>query len=213
MGLTIREIIAPTDIQLRQLAQVAVLAFEGDPFVEISTAGDATLSFPYHLAQITGASRVGKILVAQDRDELVGFATYTPHGTGLFGVNNESMQSFLNHCPNTLKVWWTEQFLPAYPENTAKFLGADVKNAWHFQLLAISPKHQGKGVGSSLLIAGRESFHTQGISLYLETQKIENIILYKKLGFKVRGTAVTESGGRQFFLTTMFSQSPKAARL
>jgi GNAT superfamily N-acetyltransferase len=67
------------------------------------------------------------------------------------------------------------QFLPSYSESAHKFIGDDLKNAWHFQLLAVSPRYQGKGVGSSLFLTGRDFFYSQGVSLYLETQKAENV--------------------------------------
>ncbi len=61
---------------------------------------------------------------------------------------------------------------------------------WYLALLGTDPKHQGRGVGSSVLgpVLGRADL--EGIPAYLETQKSENVPWYRRHGFDV----VTSSG-------------------
>mmetsp|Transcript_18505 Transcript_18505/g.43137 ORF Transcript_18505/g.43137 Transcript_18505/m.43137 type:complete len:267 (+) Transcript_18505:106-906(+) len=54
---------------------------------------------------------------------------------------------------------------------------------WHVQNLAVSPDHQGKGIGRKLLEAARRLCAANGGSLYLECHD-ENFPFYDKMGYE-----------------------------
>ena len=56
----------------------------------------------------------------------------------------------------------------------------------HLLIMGVSQEFQGKGFGKKLLRALIEKAQTEKKSLYLETQKEENITFYEKHGFSVK---------------------------
>lgn len=56
---------------------------------------------------------------------------------------------------------------------------------YHLGPLAILPEMQGQGVGSALLQHFCQLVDAQGAVAYLETDKEENVTLYKRFGFEV----------------------------
>jgi ribosomal protein S18 acetylase RimI-like enzyme len=56
----------------------------------------------------------------------------------------------------------------------------------HLLMMGVSQKFQGKGFGGKLLRALIEKAQTEKKSIYLETQKEDNINFYEKYGFSVK---------------------------
>ncbi|WP_319782562.1 GNAT family N-acetyltransferase [Oceanisphaera sp. IT1-181] len=57
---------------------------------------------------------------------------------------------------------------------------------WHLGPLAVAPNHQRQGIGRALMeVAINEA---NGVSLYLETDKLSNVLFYQKLGFHITAT-------------------------
>ena len=56
---------------------------------------------------------------------------------------------------------------------------------WYLGLLAVDPRHQGKGHASALLRPVLEILERAKMPCYLETHKKENVALYEHFGFRV----------------------------
>ncbi|MBN1801409.1 MAG: GNAT family N-acetyltransferase [Candidatus Lokiarchaeota archaeon] len=56
---------------------------------------------------------------------------------------------------------------------------------WYIQNLAVKPKEQGKGHGSSLIRAMFKRIDPEGLPIYLETNNERNISLYRRHGFEI----------------------------
>ena len=56
----------------------------------------------------------------------------------------------------------------------------------HLLIMGVSQEFQGKGFGRKLLRALIEKAETEKKSIYLETQKEENVTFYEKYGFSVK---------------------------
>jgi len=56
---------------------------------------------------------------------------------------------------------------------------------WYLGLLAVDPRHQGKGYASALLRPVLEKLAGERMPCYLETHKKENVTLYEHFGFRV----------------------------
>jgi GNAT superfamily N-acetyltransferase len=69
---------------------------------------------------------------------------------------------------------------------------------WYVVCLAASPKHQGKGVGSSLLAVTASLADRDGLQSYLETSGISNKDFYSRKGYEVLGTLESEKYGFNF---------------
>ena len=56
---------------------------------------------------------------------------------------------------------------------------------WYLWVLAVAPKHQGKGFASQLLRGMLPRIDREGLPVYLETEGEKNVAIYKHFGFKV----------------------------
>jgi len=56
---------------------------------------------------------------------------------------------------------------------------------WYLLLLAVDPKHQGKGYASQLLNEMLNVIDGEGLPCYLETEGNQNVSIYQHFGFKV----------------------------
>ena len=56
---------------------------------------------------------------------------------------------------------------------------------WHYGPFAVLPERQGQGIGSQLLTYFCKRVDGVGAAAYLETDKAENVTLYKRFGFEV----------------------------
>jgi ribosomal protein S18 acetylase RimI-like enzyme len=57
----------------------------------------------------------------------------------------------------------------------------------YLHVVGVSPEHQGRGLGRSLLLPALRRFDQQGEPAYLETFKPSNVPFYEKLGFRSVG--------------------------
>ncbi len=58
---------------------------------------------------------------------------------------------------------------------------------WYLPLIGIDPKHQGKGLGGTLLAHVTEICDRDGVPAYLESSNPRNITLYERHGFEITG--------------------------
>jgi predicted N-acetyltransferase YhbS len=58
----------------------------------------------------------------------------------------------------------------------------------YLALLGVDPSAQGQGIGRKLLQPRLDDCDANGVSIYLETQKQENLAYYGRFGFSVRDT-------------------------
>jgi ribosomal protein S18 acetylase RimI-like enzyme len=56
---------------------------------------------------------------------------------------------------------------------------------WYLQNIAVKPEEQRKGYGGQLLSAMFKKIDNEGIPIYLETNKEENLPFYQKYGFEI----------------------------
>lgn len=59
---------------------------------------------------------------------------------------------------------------------------------WHLAFLGVEPTKQRNGLGSALLERGLATCDEEGVPVYLESAKTENVSLYLRHGFEVLGT-------------------------
>ena len=56
---------------------------------------------------------------------------------------------------------------------------------WYLQNIAVKPEEQGKGHGGRLLKPMIEKINSEGLPIYLETNKEKNLSFYQKHGFEI----------------------------
>ncbi|MHA1821648.1 MAG: GNAT family N-acetyltransferase [Promethearchaeota archaeon] len=57
----------------------------------------------------------------------------------------------------------------------------------YFSMIGVKPEYQGKKFGKRLINFLKEYSRSKGLPIYLETNKNQNVEIYKKLGFKLIG--------------------------
>lgn len=77
----------------------------------------------------------------------------------------------------------------------------------YLQFLAVSPEHQGHGMGHRLIMPGMAAADAEGVGVHLETTSARNLPFYRSLGFEVSHEVRLEPGGPE--LWAMW-RSPKA---
>lgn len=119
------------------------------------------------------------LVVAKQHDTIVGVMNYY-----LPGKCQVSTMHTLKMLPGLAGILGSS--LPAVLKWKSKWARHDPDRPHlHFGPLAVLPQLQGKGIGSMLLNQFCRLADVQNADAYLETDKEENLPLYKKFGFAV----------------------------
>lgn len=70
----------------------------------------------------------------------------------------------------------------------------DDEDHFYLPFMGVAPEHQGRGIGSSLLMPILQTCDRDGIGAYLEATNQDNLRLYERHGFRVLGEVVLPSG-------------------
>lgn len=70
----------------------------------------------------------------------------------------------------------------------------DDEDHFYLPFIGVAPDHQGRGIGSSLLMPVLGTCDRDGVGAYLEATNQDNLRLYERLGFKAIGEVVLPSG-------------------
>jgi ribosomal protein S18 acetylase RimI-like enzyme len=69
----------------------------------------------------------------------------------------------------------------------------------YLQFLAVSPEHQGHGMGRRLVMPGMAAADAEGVGVHLETTNPRNLDFYRSLGFEVSHEIRLEPGGPELW--------------
>ena len=67
------------------------------------------------------------------------------------------------------------------------------------QFLAVSPEHQGHGMGRRVIMPGMAAADAEGVGVHLETTNPKNLAFYASLGFEVSHEIRLEPGGPELW--------------
>lgn len=73
--------------------------------------------------------------------------------------------------------------------------------AWFLATVGVSPDHQGKGLGSAVVLPGVEAAERAGVPSFLETSAPRNLPFYERLGFTVTADVEVPEGPRTWCMT------------
>lgn len=71
---------------------------------------------------------------------------------------------------------------------------------WYLAYLGVDPAHRGRGVARALLRSRLAACDREGMPAYLETQRPENVALYRSVGFALVGEERVPGGPLSFFM-------------
>ncbi|KAJ3517505.1 hypothetical protein NLJ89_g445 [Agrocybe chaxingu] len=165
----------------------------GDPFTDILTGGDLSLSRPQFNAMLRGALIGGQVYVISigpNPTDIVGVTVWYPPGKHSMSTDEERAQGwnqFMESLPEKLRTWFAEHFRPRMSGLAIEALGEEqALNAWHLQLFGVLKVYHGKGYGRKLYEVVERQAKAQGAVMYLETTTELDVKIYQKLGFHVR---------------------------
>lgn len=173
-----------TDAEVPGAAALAADAFDRDPlFTHLypepaRRARGLRIEFAAYLRRIY--LPVG---VVETADDLTGVAMWLPPEV----ADSLGWRERLLLPTIVRAVGWRRAYIALrdYAAFEAAFPDA---SCWYLGLLAVAPKAQGQGVGSTLLQAGLDRADRDGSPVYLETGTEANVAFYQRHGFCVTGT-------------------------
>lgn len=178
---------------LDKLSEASARAYHDDPLFAWMYPGLGTrknLKYLFKMG-LVHAHRHGMVHAP---DNLKGLAAWVPYEKSFMStweLVTSGMISFLLHRGKSMKnITAYEDFIEERHKHHVDF------PHWYLQNLAVSPEHQGKGIGSALLERGLAIIDGEGLPAYLETQNEKNIKMYEGFGFtllegkKVPGTDI-----------------------
>lgn len=181
--------------ELDEAALVAAKAFHTDRFFEWLVPGAAARARGLNLFWRSVLRHVGdhgRVLTGRVDGRIAGVAVWLapdrypyPVGTQVVQLL-EALQALYRTPPAVLNGL---RYLLAMDKAHPK------ESLWYLQLLACDPEHQRRGVGAALLEDVHAACDRAGIAAYLETQKEDNLVYYRRFGFEVTGTLSPVRGG------------------
>lgn len=171
---------------LGDAAMVAARAFHNDPFFEYLDPKGVRRARALALfwrSEIAALGEGAKILGARDPDgRLVGVSVWLPPGEYPLPVASQLRQMLGAGRAMVLRT-------KAMVDGLRYILAIDKAHPkdelWYLLLLVVDPSVQRGGIGARLQQEGLDSADKDGLDCYLETQKPENLMYYRRFGYEV----------------------------
>ena len=173
MKLGIRE---ATTADIDGATALLMLAFAGDPGVRAWFESPSLYRSVFLNFAMTYGGRAFENGTADLADDGTGVALWLPPGVE---QDSESLgQLMLAQVP--------PESLARNLESAQRIEALHPKEPhWYLAMLGVDPRHQGKGVGSSLLGHRLAKVDDEGLPAFLETTSPANLRLYERFGFEV----------------------------
>lgn len=162
-------------------------AFHDDPLFnflvpDLLSQGRANLTFMHSL--VADARGFGEIWVARVGAKIAGAAVWLPPGAYPRGARREAL-GVLRDLRSVPRLG-SRLFVSIRLQNEIQRAHHRVKEPhWYLSLLGADPMFQRSGAGTALLAPILERSDAEGMPVYLETQKEENLPWYHRFGFEV----------------------------
>jgi GNAT superfamily N-acetyltransferase len=166
-------------------AVVAARAFYSDPFFVHLSPGAVRRSKGLALYFRTACRHLGpkgRLVTARRGGQIVGVAGWVAPGGYPYPASEQVFQT----------IGAVRALAPRPPAllEGLKYLSAMEKAhpnepLWYLPLLACDPEHQRQGIGTMLQERVLATCDEEGIDAYLETQKEDNVVYYRRFGYEV----------------------------
>ncbi|EIN06814.1 acyl-CoA N-acyltransferase [Punctularia strigosozonata HHB-11173 SS5] len=197
-AISVRQLIAPTTEEVDRVSAVFAKAFWNDPFLVAAANGDPSVYHAFMKAHVAAAAIAGEVWIASRGDtEIAGAATWFQPGRIFLDSEEQHKAGYdgLEHIFGPEKWnWFSEYLAPRYNKMCADALGPETRTQERFlHIFGVHPDHQGQGVGSSLIKAGETKASAEGSDVVLETGTPQNLAMYQRWGYVVKGQQHFES--------------------
>ncbi|QVQ54069.1 GNAT family N-acetyltransferase [Spiractinospora alimapuensis] len=166
-------------------------AFRGDPFWDWmfpENPRDVTRTARFYAIDVgLGHIPAGRCEVAVVEGVIAGAAIwYPPHEAGTRPME------FLRATPHILRLVGLRRAIALSRAFDAMVAAAPRRPHWYLSDLATEPRYQGRGVASAILRSGIRRAEADGLPIYLESSKTENIPVYEHFGFHATADITTD---------------------
>ncbi|GLB43426.1 hypothetical protein LshimejAT787_1303270 [Lyophyllum shimeji] len=198
-NITIRRLTNPADPEVKQIVGLLIAAFGGeDGLHNFLVGGDTSLVPTKFEANVRATLAGGEVYVASlgtEANDIVG--AITCHGPGQKPNSTDEARAanevFLSKLPDAHREWWSEHLAPRVEQLANDSLGPGAKMAQYYVgLLGVRPEHHRKGIAKALMRVIEEKAKPHGLSVVLETSTDLDLLIYKRMGYEVKGQVTLE---------------------
>lgn len=176
------------DDELSTLIAVATRAFWDDPLFNFFSPDllRQHRSMPgFFAAAVYDCARYGEVWTATIGETIVGVAMWLPPGVHPPTGGLRAVRQMRHATPTIARSPQRVTAIKLMNEITRHH---PTEPHWYLEVLATDPKFQARGVGKALLAPILDRADTEGLSVYLETQKESNLAYYQRFRFEVGET-------------------------
>lgn len=169
--------------EIRAATAMLARAFDDSPLMVHCIPSDRTrpsILRSFFRAAIRDALPFDNVFAVRDGDQVLGAAVWLPPG-----AYPPSTMRQLRQMSGTLKLG---PLAPRAIQPSLRYLRATEKvhpkaTHWYLGVLGVEPEFQGKGLGGQLLQPILQRADTEGMPVYLETDKERNLAFYARYRF------------------------------
>jgi ribosomal protein S18 acetylase RimI-like enzyme len=186
--------------EVNEAARVASRAFYGDSYFRYLFPSDtvrARVQPMIFRTQLRHIGPNGKIATVRDEHgAIVGVSAWMPPHAW-----PPSLRVQLAQLPGSLRAFSCQlgalRTVGTYLRTLLKVHPKEPH--WYLMLLAVEPSMQRRGAGAILVERGLGLADNEGVGVYLETQKEENLAYYRRFGFEEAQTLTPVVGGPPYY--------------
>jgi len=171
--------------EIRETTTMLARAFDDSPLMVHCIPSDRrrpSILRSFFGAAIRDALPFGTVYAARNGERILGAAVWLPPG----GYPPSTMRQ-LRQMTGTLKLG---PLAPRAIQPSLRYLRATEhahpeETHWYLGVLGVDPELQGRGLGGKLLQPVLERADTEGLPVYLETDKERNLAFYARFRFEL----------------------------
>ncbi|EPQ55378.1 hypothetical protein GLOTRDRAFT_129653 [Gloeophyllum trabeum ATCC 11539] len=129
--------------------------------------------------------------------QILGFILAIPPGRDLFSTEVErelGFNEFMDKLSDAGKEYFKTTYTNKFHELVEESLGpkGNLKSFWIYMVM-VRPEYQRKGIARALMGLLREKASSLGHPVALSTTNPNNVVVYQKMGFVLKGQAIMPS--------------------
>ncbi|KAI0697360.1 hypothetical protein BC835DRAFT_1472786 [Cytidiella melzeri] len=197
-GITIQRVEQPSVSRLEEAVELFYSLMKGDVALKSLVGGEPEKIGDMGRAMLRAGVHSGEYYEAVDANGgLVGFLMTMPPGQDLFSTQEQralGLTEFMENLSPEGKEYYRTTYLAEFPAFVNSCLGPTGKlDSWYIHMVMVSPEHQWKGVGKSLINQVVEKASRSGDVVALSTTTALNATIYQKCGFTLLGHKIMPS--------------------
>jgi ribosomal protein S18 acetylase RimI-like enzyme len=179
-------LVRPAIREAGRLAAMLCEAMREDPLHCYFCAGrdHERVGLPLFRLLVRYGIRQGNLLATSAREGIAYWQT--PHDARLVGIPEAALEGL--RLARAAGLPGLSRMIKTYRLGLRLRRRLSPSPHWYLGLLAVDPRHQGRGHASALLRPVLAWLERERLSCYLETHRQENVSLYEHFGFRVLET-------------------------